>query len=220
MPIPTLIIDFDSTFVSLESLDELAQLALADNPQRTEIMEQLSSLTDLGMEGKIGFGESLQRRLAMFRANRTHVQALIELLRENVTPSIRRHQDFFRSNADCIYIISGGFADYIWPVAEQFGLAKDHVLANHFTFTADGDISGCDRTCPLANDDGKPKQVADMNLPSPVYVIGDGYTDYQIKARGYADKFFAFNENVSRSTAVEQADGVLTSFDQLIPKLA
>jgi len=220
MAAPTLIIDFDSTFVTLESLDELARLALAASPQRAEALEQLASLTDLGMEGKIGFGESLERRLDMFRASRDHIQELIELLRHNITPSIERNRQFFRRNAERIYIISGGFTDYIWPVVEGFGLTKEHVLANRFTFNGAGDITGCDKNCHLAGDHGKSKQVADLQLGAPVYVIGDGYTDYQIKARGYADKFFAFNENVSRSTVLECADTILTSFDQLVKELA
>lgn len=210
---PYLIIDFDSTFITLESLDELARLALADSPRQAEVLEQLSKVTDLGMTGKIGFAESLRLRLEMFQANREHIQQLVSLLSNNVTPSVAKNEQFFRQQADNIYIISGGFIDYIWPVVRDFGLREDHVLANRFEFNTEGKITGCDQSCLLGRDNGKAQQVAALELEGPVYVIGDGYTDYQIKASGQADKFLAFTENIYRSDVVGHADSVLASFD-------
>ena len=60
-----LVIDFDSTFVKCEALPELAEICLCDNPQKKLIKEEVEKITDLGMEGKITFPESLKRRLAL-----------------------------------------------------------------------------------------------------------------------------------------------------------
>ena len=60
-----LIFDFDSTIVAIEGLDELARLALADDPQRVRTMEAIEAITRDGMTGAIGIDESLRRRLAM-----------------------------------------------------------------------------------------------------------------------------------------------------------
>ena len=57
-----LIFDFDSTIVAIEGLDELARLALADDPQRTRTMEAIEAITRDGMTGAIGIDESLRRR--------------------------------------------------------------------------------------------------------------------------------------------------------------
>jgi D-3-phosphoglycerate dehydrogenase / 2-oxoglutarate reductase len=217
---PYLIIDFDSTFVALESLDELANIALADSPDRESVMADLKKLTDLGMEGKIGFGESLERRVAMFKASRAHIDQLIMLLHEHVTPSIVRNRAFFKANAERIYIMSGGFADYILPVAADFGLDRHHVLANRFDFDDDGIITGYDKSCPLAHDNGKVEQVGAMRLDAPVYIIGDGYTDYAVRAAGRAEKFFAFTENVRREAVAAKADRELADFDELLNELS
>jgi D-3-phosphoglycerate dehydrogenase len=47
-------------------------------------------------------------------------------------------------------------------------------------------------------------------------VIGDGYTDYEIKASGLANKFYAFTENVSRPSVTAQADHIAPSLDEIL----
>ena len=54
-----------------------------------------------------------------------------------------------------------------------------------------------------------------MYLKGKVLVIGDGYTDYEIKKEGYADSFFLFTENIKRDSIVKSADYLLKSLDQL-----
>lgn len=46
------IIDFDSTFVKVEALDLLAEIALKKDPERKIKLEKIKSLTGLAMEGR------------------------------------------------------------------------------------------------------------------------------------------------------------------------
>ena len=57
--------------------------------------------------------------------------------------------------------------------------------------------------------------IKNLNLEGKVLVIGDGYTDYEIKKEGYADSFFLFTENIKRDSIVKSADYLLKSLDQL-----
>jgi D-3-phosphoglycerate dehydrogenase / 2-oxoglutarate reductase len=216
MSLPYLVIDFDSTFVTVESLDELAKIALAGQPGRSAIIQQLQELTKQGMEGNLGFARSLAQRMQLFQTDQQHIDHLVDFLRDHVTPSVARSREFLQEQAGRIYIISGGFREYIVPVVADYGIAADHVLANHFIFAADGVVTGYDTSCPLAHDDGKVKQLAIMQLERPVYMIGDGYTDYQVKAAGQAETFLAFTENIQRASVVELADVILPNFDQLV----
>ena len=50
-----LIIDFDSTFITKESLDELARLVLLNHIDGVERLQKIEALTLSGMEGKISF---------------------------------------------------------------------------------------------------------------------------------------------------------------------
>ncbi len=214
--VPNIIIDFDSTFTTLETLDELAAIALKDSPDREKIVAAIKQITSEGMEGKITIAESLRRRVGLLHADRKHVDALIKLLRKNVTPSFSRNKTFFKRNKGNIYILSSGFKEIIVPVVAPFGISESHVLANTFTFDKGGAITGYDTKNPLAGAGGKTEALKRLKLKGDVQVIGDGYTDYELKKNGVASSFFAFTENVSRGAVVAQADHVVPSFDEFL----
>jgi D-3-phosphoglycerate dehydrogenase len=213
-----LVIDFDSTFVQVEALDELARIALEQSPDYDELVEQIAELTRAGMNGEIGFGESLEQRLKLFSATRADVVRLVSLLQHRVTPSVREHREWFLAHADQIFIISGGFCEYILPVVAEFGIRPDHVMANDFVW--DGDrIAGCDQDNPLAHDGGKVRALDELNLGGPVVMVGDGYSDLHTRLEGAVDYFAAFVENVERARVKEQADLVAHNFGEVMRTL-
>jgi D-3-phosphoglycerate dehydrogenase len=55
-----------------------------------------------------------------------------------------------------------------------------------------------------------------LKLDGDVYVIGDGYTDYEIKHSGLANKFYAFTENVGRENVLSKADHIAPSLDEFL----
>lgn len=210
------IIDFDSTLVRLEALDTLADIALRGRADKKEILKNIQDITAAGMRGEIAFPLSLKQRLALFDADKDHIKELIGVLNTNITPSAERNIGFFRKYRDDIYVISGGFTDYIYPVMKRFGLAPDHILANKFLFDGFGKVIGFDEQNLLARDYGKPCQVRALNLNGAVNVIGDGYTDLQIKEAGAADAFYVFCENIRRKEVMEKADHILHDFDGFV----
>ncbi len=213
---PTFIIDFDSTFVAKEALDELAAIALSHQQDKEKITKEVADITKQGMEGAIDFPTSLARRLSLFTPTKDDINNLIELLKNHITPSISRNKNFFHEFNKYIYIITCGFKEYVFPVVKDFGIASDHVLANTFTYNASGRITGFDKSNPLAQVNGKAKAVKALNLTGKVYIIGDGITDYQVKEQGRADSFFAFTENVYRKGVVAKADKIIKNFDELL----
>ncbi len=217
--IPYFILDFDSTFVTVEALDELAKIALKGNDQKNKINDEIAAITRSGMEGKISFPESLKKRLNLFKADKNHIKKLISLLNKSVSPSIKRNADFFKANAGNIYILSGGFSEYIWPVVKKYGILPDHVLSNTFTYDKNGNISGFDPKNLLSKEGGKVEAVKKLALKGDVLIIGDGYTDYQIREKGAAKAFYAFTENAVRNTVIKKADYVVSDFDDFLFRL-
>jgi D-3-phosphoglycerate dehydrogenase len=217
--LPYLVFDFDSTFTQVEGLDELAEIALHGQPNQAEVVAQIRALTDRGMSGELNFQDSLAQRLAILGAHQRHLAPLIERLKGKVSESIRRNGDFFRRFADRIYVVSSGFREFIEPVVAEFGILPGHVLANTFTYDADGRITGADQANVLSRNGGKILQLEALHLDGPVYVLGDGYTDYQIREAGLAHRFYAYTENVSRPSVVAQADEVLPTFDEFLYQL-
>ncbi|QNH63333.1 phosphoglycerate dehydrogenase [Hymenobacter sediminicola] len=215
-PLPYLIIDFDSTFTQVEGLDELADIALEGHPNREKVVAEIRALTDRGMSGELKFSESLKQRLALLPAYRRHLAPLVARLKGKVSESIVRNRAFFEQFPGRVYIVSSGFREFIEPVVAEFGIGPDFVLANTFTFDAEGRITGFDPENVLSRDGGKIEQLRRLDLSGDVYVLGDGYTDYQIREAGLANRFYAFTENVTRDAVVARADEVLPTFDEFL----
>jgi len=217
---PIFIFDFDSTLVRIETLEALADLALRDAPDAAERKARIAALTDDAMNGRIDFGSALEQRLDLLALRREHVEALTDRILDEATVSVRRNVDFFQRNAERIYIMSGGFREVIAPLAERLGVAADHVLANDLIYDADGRVTGVDEANPLSRDNGKPEVIKALNLAEtlggPVVMVGDGWTDAEVKLKGAADRFYAFTEIVSRPKVIEVADGVAASLDEVL----
>ena len=61
-----LIIDFDSTIISCETLDELSNLSLQDDLKK---INQIKNITDRAMNGNIEFTQALNDRLNILNIN-------------------------------------------------------------------------------------------------------------------------------------------------------
>lgn len=210
------VIDFDSTFTKVEALDVLGDITLNDKPNKEEILAKVEDLTNQAMGGGLSFRESLERRLMLLEANKSDLPILIDTLKKHVSTSFIRNKSFFQENHENIFIISNGFKEFIVPIVGDYGIKEENVFANNFEFDNDGKIIGFDKTNMLSKNNGKVEQLKSLNLQGDVYVIGDGYTDYEIKAAGLANKFYAFTENVSRENILEKADHITPSLDEFL----
>ncbi|WP_295767885.1 HAD-IB family phosphatase [uncultured Mucilaginibacter sp.] len=210
------IIDFDSTFTQVEALDELARISLKDHPGREEVYQKIEDLTNLAMEGKLSFADSLEGRIKLLKANRSHLDLLVKHLRKKVSPSFSRNNVFFKNHQEEVLIVSGGFKEFITPVVSEYHIKKENIYANDFEFDAEGNIIGYDRKNPLSQEGGKVKLLKELNLQGDIFGIGDGYSDFQLKESGLIKKFFAFTENIERKSVVEKADHVTPSLDEFL----
>jgi D-3-phosphoglycerate dehydrogenase / 2-oxoglutarate reductase len=210
------VIDFDSTFTKVEAFDVLADISLNGHPEKEIRKKQIHEITNQGMDGSISFRESLERRLKLLAPNKQHIAPLISKLRGSVSESFKRNKDFFQKHADHIYIISNGFKEFIEPIVTEFGIRAENILANEFIFDSEGKVTGFDADNPLSANGGKVEQLKKLNLPGDVYVIGDGYTDYEIKHAGLANKFYAFTENIERENVKNKADHIAPSLDEFL----
>ena len=210
------VIDFDSTFTKVEALDILAEISLHGHPEKEYRIRQIKEITDRGMDGSLSVKESLLKRLQLLEARREHLDELVSRLKNEVSESFKRNKDFIPNFRDNIFIVSNGFRDFIEPVVTPYGIRPDHIHANSFVFDEEGRIVGCDPECLLTENNGKANQLRKLDITGDVFVIGDGYTDYEIKAAGMANSFYAFTENVSRSNIIEKADHVTPNLDEFL----
>ena len=211
-----IIIDFDSTFITEESLDELAKYKLRDQPDSQTMLNKIKSLTNAGMNGDIPFKQSLDERMEVLNLNRSDINSVSKILSECVTPSFTKNKSFFIENNNKIIILSGGFKELIVPIVDDFGILSSNVFANDFIYNSSEQITGINQDNIMSKNGGKVKQSKLLSIHGTVHVIGDGYTDYEIKLDGPATHFFAFTENIERKNICELADLTLSNFDDYI----
>lgn len=210
------VIDFDSTFTKVEALDILGEISLANHPEREKRLRLISEVTDKGMAGEMSLRESLESRIQILDAHKSHIEELIARLNKLVSKSISRNQTFFEVNAANTFIVSNGFKEFIVPVVTKLGIRPEHVFANDFVFDNDSNIIDFNRDNVLSSNGGKVKQIEQLSLQGNVHMIGDGYTDYEVRKAGAASTFYAYTENIERDSVKAHADHIAPSFDEIL----
>lgn len=210
------VFDFDSTITQVEALDVLAEITLKNNPNKDKVIKQIQEITDLGIDGDISFTESLERRISLLNAHKEDLKSLVERLSGEISKSILRNKDFFVNHSEDIYVISCGFKEFIEPIVESYNIPAERVYANTFKYDDNGYIVGFDEKNVLSQHNGKIDCLRDMNLDGEIHVIGDGYSDFQMRKAGIAHKFFAYTENVAREKVLDIADHITPSLEEFL----
>lgn len=211
-----LIIDFDSTFITKESLDELAHLVLLNHKNGVERLKSIKALTLSGMEGKIPFDLSLEKRIALINTNKKDIKQISSELSKEVSPSIKKNKLFIKKNSSNILIFSGGFKEIIIPIVSEYGINEKQIFANQFIYDSNDNVIGIDKNNNMSKKSGKVLMIKALKLFGKIDVIGDGFTDYEIKKSGLASNFYAFIENINREKISQLSDKALNSFDDYI----
>ena len=129
-----IIIDFDSTFISNESLDILAESCPIKHENHHEIIEKIKKITEQGMSGEINFKDSLKQRIKLIKATKMDVSKVSKNLNKIVTKSFLRNKKFIKNNNDKIFFISGGFKEMLLPSLKNFGVHENHIFGNDFIY--------------------------------------------------------------------------------------
>tara|TARA_Y100000590_G_C15671646_1_gene996467 strand:+ start:1160 stop:1813 length:654 start_codon:yes stop_codon:yes gene_type:complete len=208
-----LIIDFDSTFIKTETLDELSKICSHDG-DRT-IVKKIKHITNQAMLGKINFSDALNSRLNLINIDSSKITEIIEILKNDISKSIIKNKQFFIDNYNYIYIVSGGFKDIIKNIVNNYNIPQKHIIANSFLFK-NNLVVGVDPENDLLKEQGKVIAVNKLKLNGKIIMVGDGYTDYEVKKYKAADIFIAYTENINRKSIIETADIVANNFDKVI----
>ena len=126
-----IIADMDSTMITVECIDELADYA--------GIKPQIAEVTERAMRGELDFEEALRSRVALLKG--LPEAAIEQCLRDRVVimPGARELVRTVKANGGYAVLVSGGFTRFAEPVAAEIGF--DRVIANVLGIT-DGVLDG------------------------------------------------------------------------------
>jgi HAD superfamily phosphoserine phosphatase-like hydrolase len=192
------VFDFDSTLVTIETLDTLLKNCAGDDETRRRI----DDITARAMNGEMDFDTSISTRLRLARARAEDFARMAGAITDFVTPGMDGVLDFLKRKGQELFILSGGFTEIIRPAAERFGIPEDHCFTNDYIAGEDGGVTGVRAENPLAREGGKQKILRALKeenrLPGTVVMLGDGMSDYAVYADGLAGFFIGCGFNVVR----------------------
>ena len=207
-----LIIDFDSTFVKLETIEVLADFSLSNKKNKVQILNKIKHITNKAMIGDIPFSQALEQRIQLINPSISHINKTIEFLKSQISDSFLKNKNFFQSyNKNC-FIVSGGFKEIIIPLVNEFNILEKNIFAN--TFIKNKNNLYIDKNNPLSKNNGK--NIVVKNISGNNIIVGDGYTDYEVKKEGNANKFIQFTENINRKSLNNKADLICNDFKRII----
>lgn len=123
--------DMDSTLISVETLDEIADLA--------GIREKVAPITEAAMRGEIDFSASLTRRAALFKGLDQDILQRVYDERVRLNPGAERFLDALQRAGIKTALISGGFDFFAERLKLRLGL--DYAVFNRIGIEQ-GKLSG------------------------------------------------------------------------------
>lgn len=201
--------DFDSTLINAETLD-----LIASNKNLSDFeIEKIKEITNQAMNGEISFNKALNERLKILKINQNDVFEIKNQIHTKINKSILDNISFFSKN-NC-FIISGGFREIIQPVADILKIPFEKVFANNLIFDQQFEYFILDNENPLAHNKGKSHVINQLDFKENQIMIGDGYTDLEVKLENPKIKFYAYTEVVYRNNIVFKADKVISNLNEL-----
>ena len=165
-----LIADMDSTMITVECIDELADYA--------GIKAQIAEVTERAMRGELDFAEALDARVGLLKG--LEESAIDRCLAERVrlSPGARTLVQTMRARGALTILVSGGFTRFAGPVGEMIGFAR--VIANRLEI-AGGALTGTVEK-PIVDSSTKETTLlgaaAELGLPlEATLAVGDGAND-------------------------------------------
>ncbi|WP_343519136.1 phosphoserine phosphatase SerB [Sphingomonas sp.] len=180
-----LVADMDSTMITVECIDELADYA--------GIKPQIAEVTEAAMRGELDFAAALDARVALLKG--LGADAIDRCLAERVQlmPGARTLVQTMKAQGATTILVSGGFTRFAEPVGEQIGF--DRVIANELLIDAAA-LTGM-VTKPIVDSATKEttllNAMAELGLDaSATMAVGDGANDLaMIKQAGLGVAYHA-----------------------------
>jgi phosphoserine phosphatase len=170
-----LVMDMDSTLITIETIDELADLV--------GFKAQVAAITELAMRGEIEYNESLRRRVAVLKGLGEDALQRVYDERVRLTPGADKLLARAQACGVKTLLVSGGFTYVTDRLKQRLGL--DYTRSNCLEI-ADGKLTG-QLIGDIVNADGKRDALLELRerlgiSQAEVIGVGDGANDLKFMA--------------------------------------
>jgi phosphoserine phosphatase len=206
-----LVMDMDSTLITIECIDEIAD--------RIGVKPQVSAITEAAMRGELDFAGALRRRVALLEGLEESALEAVYEERLRLSPGAETLLQAARESGWKTLLVSGGFTFFTHRLQARLGL--DHAVANtlethggRLTGRVLGDIVDAERKATELRALAARLGVA----ASRAIAIGDGAND--LKMMGAAGMGIAYRakpvvrQQATHALNFSGLDGVLNLFAQ------
>ncbi|MBA2918570.1 phosphoserine phosphatase SerB [Sphingomonas sp. MAH-20] len=193
-PAPRLLVaDMDSTMITVECIDELADYA--------GVKPQVAEVTERAMRGELDFAGSLRARVKLLAGLEASVLARCHDERVRITPGAPTLVQTLRARGVRTMLVSGGFTFFAERVAADIGF--DACRANLLGIGG-GRLDGTVAEPVLGADAKRAALLGEGIDPAAAIAIGDGANDVpMLEAAGFAVAYHA------KPAAVAAADAAV-----------
>ena len=165
-----LVADMDSTMITVECIDELADYA--------GIKPQIAEITEAAMRGELDFAAALDARVALLKGLDAAAIEQCRNERVRLMPGARTLVRTMRSRGATTVLVSGGFTAFAEPVAAEIGF--DRAIANILEVD-DGRLAGTVMK-PIVDSATKEQTLRETRLTLGIpddltLAVGDGAND-------------------------------------------
>ena len=165
-----LVADMDSTMITVECIDELADYA--------GLKPEVAAVTEAAMRGELDFAAALDARVALLEGLDADVIDRCLSERVRIMPGARALVRTMRARGARCVLVSGGFTRFAEPVAREIGF--DRAAANELLI-ADGKLTGAVKK-PTVGADAKlatlREEAAALGIGmEATLAVGDGAND-------------------------------------------
>lgn len=170
-----LVMDMDSTLITIECIDEIADMQ--------GLKPQVSSITEAAMRGEIDFAESLSRRVSLLKGLDQSALQRVYDERLQLSPGAETLLAAVRAAGIKTLLVSGGFTFFTERL--KLRLSLDYTAASTLEIV-DGKLTGRvlgDIVDAQGKADWLNRVRSELNLaPTQVIVMGDGANDLKMMA--------------------------------------
>ena len=149
MKMYNIIFDVDSTLVTIEGLDFLAELKNKH--------ADLAPLTAQAMNGQLSMREAMEIKMNTIRPSYSDVQKMGQAYLEHVVPGTHETIRHLQAVGHKIWILTGNFQPAVGMLADDLGIPPGQVITNEIEFDKHGEYVGINLDHPLSNNHGKAK---------------------------------------------------------------